>query len=116
VTTGNRWARPTAATVSREPREEGTVRLRLYLAGSTPNSQRAVVNLDAALEEFTDRHDFSVEYIDVLVETRRAASDSVIVTPTLIAMGQQSRSAALIGDLSDSGRLRTFLVTAADFA
>lgn len=97
------------------PDEPGGVCLRLYLAGATPNSRRAKVNLEAALLEFAGRRAFEVEHIDVLVESRRAAADSVIVTPTLVAFSKKSRL-VIIGDLSDSGKLRDFLKAAATFS
>ena len=45
--------------------------LRLYIASSTPNSERAEANLDAALREFTEPPDFRVEIIDVLADAKR---------------------------------------------
>lgn len=100
------------ASVPNAPQREGKVRLTLYLASSTPSSRRAAINLDAALLIFVDRLDFSLERVDVLVDTRRAAADSVIMTPTLVVVGRNSRS-IIIGDLSDTRRLHEFLMTAA---
>jgi circadian clock protein KaiB len=113
VTVWNLPERQAPASLPELPDKEIGVRLRLYLAGSTPNSQRAEANLNEALREFSDR-DFSVEYIDVLLDAKRAVADSIIVTPTLIAIGRKSRL-VIIGDLSDSKRLHAFLKATANF-
>jgi hypothetical protein len=97
-----------------KPGEGGQVQLRLYIAGLTPNSRRAVANLEAARADFAASSKFRVEYIDVLVETSRASIDSVIMTPTLVAIGAKSRL-VIIGDLGDAGKLKAFLSTAASF-
>jgi hypothetical protein len=86
--------------------------LRLYVASTTPNSERAKVNLDAALRDFTGVPAFSVEFIDVLADVKRAVTDNVIVTPTLVAIGQKQRL-VMIGDLSDSSKLQGLLKAAA---
>ena len=70
--------------------------------------------MDAALPEYEAHRHFEVEYIDVLQDTKRALSDSVIVTPTLVAIGRKSRL-VLIGDLGESKKLHAFLKTAARF-
>ena len=82
--------------------------LRLYVASWTPNSQRAEANLDAALRKFTDSTVYRVEIIDVLADGKRAVTDSVIVTPTLVALGPKRRL-VMVGDLSDPGKLRGLL-------
>jgi hypothetical protein len=86
--------------------------LRLYVASWTPNSQRAEANLDAALREFTESPGHNVEIIDVLADGKRAVTDSVIVTPTLVALGPKRRL-VMVGDLSDPGKLRGLLIAAA---
>jgi hypothetical protein len=86
--------------------------LRLYIASSTPNSQRAQANLDAALRELTVPPTFRVEIIDVLTDAKRVATDSVIVTPTLVVIGPKRRL-VMIGDLSDPNKLEGLLKSAA---
>jgi circadian clock protein KaiB len=113
LTKRNPGGRPPTASGPETP-DEGLVLLRLYIAGSTPNSQRAVANLKAALDEFAGRREFRVEHIDVLVDTQRAATDSVMITPTLVAVGAKSR-VVLIGDLSDSKKLKDLLNAAAGY-
>lgn len=83
------------------------VRLRLYVARSTPNSVRAEHNLSAVLDELGDTPGRpSLEIVDVFSEPRRAITDSVVVTPTLIALGAGKRI-VLMGDLADRIRLET---------
>jgi hypothetical protein len=94
------------------PASDRHVRFRLYLAGSTPSSRRAVINLEAAFLEFHGRVTCGMEYIDVLLDAKRAVADSVVMTPTLVASCQNSRL-VIIGDLSDSRKLLDFLRTLA---
>jgi hypothetical protein len=89
--------------------------LRLYVASTTPNSERAKTNLDAALRDFTDLPRFSVEFVDVLADATRAVTDNVIVTPTLVAIGPK-RQLIMIGDLSDSNKLQGLLKSAANLS
>ena len=113
MTVRNLPERQASASLPEIPDKEYGVRLRLYLAGSTPNSQRAEANLDEALREFSGR-DFDVEHIDVLLDVKRAVTDSIIVTPTLVAIGRKTRL-MIIGDLSDSKKLHAFLTATASF-
>ncbi len=75
------------------------LQLRLYIAGNSPNSLRAIANLAAVCaEHFARRHD--LEVVDMLVHPLRALADGVIVTPTLIKLAPLPRQ-RVIGDLSD---------------
>ena len=114
MTVGNLPESPSGTPLVDAPDKAEGIRLRLYLAGVTPNSQRAEANLDAALREFTGDRNFELEYIDVLLDTKRALADSVIVTPTLVAIGRKSRL-VIIGDLGEYDKLSAFLNTAARF-
>lgn len=82
------------------------VALRLYIAGGTPSSRRADENLKKAL--LLASPDIACEVIDVLSDSRRAMSDNVIVTPTLVG-SVGTRRLVLIGDLADETKLRGFL-------
>ena len=56
------------ATVKKKPQE---LRLRLYIAGNAPNSQRAVANAKAICDEhFASKH--VLEIVDMLEHPRRA--------------------------------------------
>jgi hypothetical protein len=87
--------------------------LRLYVASTTPNSERAKANLDAALRDFSASPVYRVDLIDVLADAKRAVTDNVIVTPTLVAIGPKRRL-VMIGDLSDSNKLQGLLKSAAN--
>jgi circadian clock protein KaiB len=95
--------------VAKSVDNEALTVVRLYIAGSTPNSQRAQVNLQAVIKkEFASLSKLRIEIVDVFAEPNRAVSDSVIVTPTLVAFGPKSRG-VMIGDLSETDKLRSLL-------
>ena len=89
-----------------DPADDGTkLRLRLYVAKSTPNSVRAQGNLLAALAAIGDEAaQLGLEVVDVFSQPGRAITDGVIVTPTLIGSGR-GRRVILIGDLGNRDRL-----------
>jgi circadian clock protein KaiB len=67
--------------------------LRLYVAGSAPNSVRAIANATAICDEhFAAQH---------TVEPERALADGIIVTPTLLKVSP-SPVQRLVGNLSDT--------------
>jgi circadian clock protein KaiB len=74
--------------------------LRLYVAGSAPNSVRAHANLLALLER-AGRADYDLEVVDCILEPQRALQDGVLVTPTLVKVGPPPRE-TVIGTLSDT--------------
>lgn len=84
--------------------EKGRHELRLYVAGTTPRSLRAVQNIkricDAELPDL-----YRLEVIDVYKEPSRLAQDQIVAIPTLIkfAPGEMKR---LIGDLSQEAQVR----------
>ncbi|WP_166805050.1 circadian clock KaiB family protein [Nitrosococcus wardiae] len=94
---------------SRYPSSEETSprRLRLYIAGETPNSVRAQKNLRQVLNQL-GRSCYTVEVIDVFKAPQRALEDRVIVTPTLLYCAVQPPR-RLVGNLSDGRALEAFL-------
>lgn len=82
----------------------GIHRLRLYVAGSTPRSLRAIQNVKRLCESKLAGR-YSLEVVDIYMEPRRAAADRVVAIPTLIkqAPGLARR---MIGDLSEAALLR----------
>lgn len=73
--------------------------MRLYVAGQSPNTRRALANLRdlcAALGQA----DYQLTVIDVLREPARALEDGVLVAPTLIKLAP-GPVRKLLGDLSD---------------
>ena len=78
--------------------------LRLYVAGSSIRSLRAIQNLKLLCEaELPERYD--LEIVDIYTEPKRAAEDQIIAVPTLIkrAPGIVRR---MIGDLSELALVR----------
>ena len=56
---------------------------RLYIAGDAPNSLQAVANLALLCEtHLPDRH--QIEIVDVLLDPKRALTESIFMTPTLV--------------------------------
>jgi circadian clock protein KaiB len=82
------------------------LRLRLYVAGVAPNSVRAIANARAMCNAHFVDH--ALEIVDLMIEPDRALADRVIVTPTLLKLSP-APTARVIGDLSDSVKLRSAL-------
>ena len=85
-------------------RRGGPHQLRLYVAGSSPRSLRAIQNVTRLCEsEIPGR--YNLEVVDIYKEPRRATTDQVVAIPTLIkqAPGLVRR---MIGDLSEAALLR----------
>ena len=85
-----------------------TVRFRLYVAGTMPNSRRAVANL----RQFCSDHlagRYTLEIVDVYEVPERAPEDKVLLTP-LLSVETAHGNQRIAGDLSD----RTSLVAALD--
>lgn len=81
--------------------------LRLYVAGTTPRSTRAVRNLTRICEaEIPGR--YQLEIIDVYQQPVRAAQDQIVAVPTLLKMVPLP-CRKLIGDLSQEARVRRAL-------
>lgn len=56
---------------------------RLYIAGDAPNSLKAMANLAMLCQtHLPDRYE--VEIIDVLLEPKRALTEAIYLTPTLV--------------------------------
>jgi circadian clock protein KaiB len=78
--------------------------LRLYVTGSTQRSTRAIANLRRVLEsELPDRYD--LEVVDMYENPEAAAEHQILAAPTLIKL-QPEPVQRMIGDLSDTDRVR----------
>jgi circadian clock protein KaiB len=85
-------------------RRGGPHRLRLYVAGSSPRSLRAIDSVRRVCEsELAGR--YNLEVVDLYQEPHRAIKDQVFAIPTLIkeAPGLIRR---MIGDMSETTLLR----------
>ncbi|QYE33792.1 MULTISPECIES: circadian clock KaiB family protein [Sphingosinicellaceae] len=92
------------------PSSGAVLRLRLYVARSTPNSVRAEHNLSLILDGLDlGTTPPELEIIDVFSQPRRAITDGIIVTPTLICQAADKRL-FLMGDLTDHAQVRRVLM------
>jgi circadian clock protein KaiB len=77
--------------------------LRLYIAGSTPGSSRAVETLKAICEEHLPNR-YELEVVDIYQQPMLARDEQIIAVPTLIKkLPLPIRK--LLGDLSDKQRV-----------
>jgi circadian clock protein KaiB len=77
--------------------------LRLYVAGESPNSVQARINLRTALDASLQA-DVNLEVVDVLVHPERGLQDGILVTPTLIRLAPAPER-RVIGNLRDRDAL-----------
>jgi circadian clock protein KaiB len=81
--------------------------LRLYVSGNTPRSTRAIHNVRLVCDRYL-RDRYSLEIIDIYHNPSAAKQAQIIAVPTLIKL-QPAPRRLLIGDLSDSAKLRLAL-------
>lgn len=74
--------------------------LRLYTAGATPHSVRAVKNITRICEQYC-KDDYQLEVIDIHQQPELAKSEQIIAAPTLIKYAPEPMR-RLVGDLSDT--------------
>src|SRR4051812_43382418 len=88
---------------SEAPWAEEEFELRLYVAGQSPRSVRALENLRRVCDEHLPGR-YHVEVIDLLVNPALARGDEIIAVPTLVRkLPEPIRK--IIGDLSDTDRV-----------
>jgi circadian clock protein KaiB len=77
--------------------------LRLYVAGQSPRSLRAIANLKRLCEEhLAGRYD--IEVIDLVERPGLARGDDIVAIPTLVRLIPEPLR-KIIGDLSDTERV-----------
>ena len=81
----------------------GYYRLRLYVAGQTPKSVAAIINLKRICEQHLAGR-YAIEVIDLLITPQLAAGDQIIAVPTLIRK-LPAPFKRIIGDLSNAERV-----------
>lgn len=79
------------------------VLLRLYIAGSAPNSVQAIANLEAICREHL-KGLHRLEIIDVLEQPLRSMADGILVTPSLAKVSPLP-TASIVGNLSDKNKV-----------
>jgi circadian clock protein KaiB len=73
-------------------------RFRMYITGDTQNSVEAMANLRSlCLAHIPDRHE--IEFVDVALDPRRALTDGIFMTPTLIKLAP-APTRMIVGTLS----------------
>jgi circadian clock protein KaiB len=78
-------------------------KFRLYVAGDTPNSLKAVANLKALCRTYLPgRHE--IEIVDVFREPNRALTERILMTPTLVKLSP-APACTIIGTLSRADSL-----------
>jgi circadian clock protein KaiB len=90
-------------------RKPAALVLRLYVAGTAPNSLRAVANAKAICEEYLTAR-YQLEIVDLLKHPRRALADGIIVTPTLLRISPMPIQ-RVIGNLSDTNQVLSTLAS-----
>ncbi|MEO8358908.1 MAG: circadian clock KaiB family protein [Vicinamibacteria bacterium] len=87
------------------PRE--TFHFRLFVAGESPNSARALANLRAlCAEHLPGRHE--IEIVDVLRASEHDLEKDILLTPTLVKFAPKPVK-KIIGNLSDFATVRQTL-------
>jgi circadian clock protein KaiB len=74
--------------------------LRLYVTGRTINSQNAIENLKAILDEPVLKGKYELEVIDILEHPKLAEDERILATPALDKK-LPPPARRIIGDLSD---------------
>ncbi|HEU4780572.1 MAG TPA: circadian clock KaiB family protein [Steroidobacteraceae bacterium] len=74
--------------------------MRLYVAGSAPNSVKAIANLEQICRQHL-KEAYRLEIVDVCEHPRRALDDGILVTPSLTKLSP-SPGSNIIGNLSDT--------------
>lgn len=95
----------TAAAKKKAPRKERSAlwELRLYVAGMTPTSVRALENLKKLCEEHLQGV-YRIQVIDLLERPKLAHGDQIIAVPTLVRR-LPTPVKKIIGDLSNAERV-----------
>lgn len=85
------------------PKAAEVWKLRLYVAGQTPNSLAAFANLKRICEDHLKGR-YSIEVIDLLETPQLARDDQILAIPTLVRR-LPSPVRRIIGDLSHTERV-----------
>jgi len=80
-----------------------TYRLWLYIAGSTPRSTTAIVNIMNICKQYLEGR-YQLKIVDVFLKPEIARTQQIVATPTLVRESPQPRR-VLVGDLSDTARV-----------
>jgi len=78
--------------------------LRLYVAGRTPKTEKAIENMRSILDEYCE-DEYSCEVIDLVENPQLGGYDQILVTPTVIKL-LPPPVIRVTGDLSDREKTR----------
>lgn len=78
-------------------------KLKLFLAGASPNSMRAISNIRAFCEKYLNGR-YELEIVDIYQQPQIAKTDQVIALPLLIK-SYPLPVKRLIGDMSDTAKV-----------
>ena len=84
-----------------------TYLFRLYVAGESPNSMRAIKNLKELCQKCFEG-DYKIDIIDVLLSPERAWAEGVMVTPMTVRISPQPE-VKIIGNLNDKDQVLSSL-------
>ena len=76
-------------------------KFRLYVAGDAQNSAQAIANLTALCRAYLqDRH--NIEVVNVFKDPKRALTDGIFMTPTLVKLAPTPAPKRIVGTLSQT--------------
>lgn len=93
----------TAGATPFSPPAPGPYILRLYVAGSTPQSSRAITNIKRICETYLQGR-YALTVVDLYERRERASDDQIVAVPTLVRHAPLPLR-RVIGDLSSTGRV-----------
>ncbi len=88
-------------TISVDPKEDYL--LKLYIAGSTPHSLRAVANIKSICEQYLEGR-YRLQVIDIFENPSLAEGEQIIAAPTLVKQLPEPLR-RLVGDMSNQERV-----------
>lgn len=83
--------------------KEPIYELRLYVAGLTPHSQKAIRNVTAVCQEYLSGH-YDLQIIDIYQQPTLAKGEQIIAAPTLVKQLPHPLR-KLIGNMADTQRI-----------
>lgn len=95
--------RPRATKRATKPAAPRAWKLRLYVAGQTPKSTRAIANLTVLCDQHLKGR-YRIEVIDLIEHPEMARGDQIVAIPTLVIKLPKIVS-RIIGDLSNTDRV-----------
>ena len=89
------------------PAASQPLKLRLYITNQSPNSARALANVQTICQDLFGAGQYELEVVDILIDPLRAVNDRIIVTPTLVRLPLPSMQ--IVGDLSERDKVMVVL-------